>query len=163
MTAQITELEKILGQIIAEHRTLLAALELHLGSLRTLKFEGVQQAVTAIEQSRTRIVLHDAKRRLVMQQLTRLYKLPADASLSDVAAVLPQHKPSLMKLRDQLKQITASIANKTTVSSRVAGAMLGHLNTVVRLVAGAVQQASVYTRQGVPTVSGRIGMMEAVG
>jgi hypothetical protein len=45
----------------------------------------------------------------------------------------------------------------------LAGAVLGHLNTVVRLIAGAVEQAGVYTKQGVPQVSARIGVIEAVG
>jgi hypothetical protein len=163
MTAQIAELEKILAQQLIEHRSLLTHVDQHLGALRTLRFDVVQTAATAIEQSRTRVVMLEVKRRAVMQQLSRLYKLPLDASLQQVAETLPQHRGTLMKLRDQLKQITADIARKTTVSSRVSGAMLGHLNTVVRLIAGAMQQASVYTRQGVPTVAGRIGVMEAVG
>jgi hypothetical protein len=37
------------------------------------------------------------------------------------------------------------------------------LNTVVRLIAGAVEQAGVYTKTGSPKVSGRIGVLEAVG
>ena len=41
--------------------------------------------------------------------------------------------------------------------------MLGHLNTVVRLLAGAVERAGVYTKDGIPRVASRIGIMEAVG
>jgi hypothetical protein len=37
------------------------------------------------------------------------------------------------------------------------------LNTVVRLLAGAVEKAGLYTKHGVPQVSSRIGVMEAVG
>ena len=42
-------------------------------------------------------------------------------------------------------------------------ALLGHLNTVVRLIAGAVERAGVYTKTGAPQMSNRIGVMEAVG
>jgi hypothetical protein len=41
--------------------------------------------------------------------------------------------------------------------------VLGHLNVAVRALSGAVQQAGVYTKTGLPKVSGRIGAMEAVG
>ena len=54
-------------------------------------------------------------------------------------------------------------AARTHVAGRVATAVLGHLNTVVRLVAGAVEKAGLYTKNGVPRVSSRIGVMDAVG
>jgi hypothetical protein len=41
--------------------------------------------------------------------------------------------------------------------------VLGHLNTAMRLFAGAVGQSGTYTKNGVPRVSARIGVMEAVG
>ncbi len=158
------ELEKLLAQLVNEHRTLLNAVELHLEAMRTFKYEFLAQANETIEASRTRIVMLEARRRIVIQQLCRLNKLPANASLQQIAEVAtPQGKVALMKLRDELKVITGQVARKTNVSSRVATAMLGHLNTVVRLVAGAVQQAAVYTKQGMPTVAARIGVMEAVG
>jgi hypothetical protein len=59
--------------------------------------------------------------------------------------------------------VATTIASRTKVSGKVAGAVLGHLNTVVRLLAGAVERAGVYTKDGIPRVSGRIGIMEAVG
>jgi hypothetical protein len=54
------------------------------------------------------------------------------------------------------------IAENTHVAGRVTGAFLGHLNTAVRLISGAVQHAGVYTKYGTPRVSQRIGVMEAV-
>lgn len=161
---QTAELEKLLAQLVHEHGILLNAVELHLEAMRTFKFERVAQATEAIESSRMRIVMLETRRRIVIQQLCRLNKLPASATLAQIAEVAtPQGKANLLKLREALKQITTQVAKKTNVSSRVASAMLGHLNTVVRLVAGAVQQAAVYTKQGMPTVSARVGMMEAVG
>jgi hypothetical protein len=161
---QTTELEKLLAQLIAEHKTLLNAVELHLEAMRTFKFEHVSQATEAVEASRTRVMMLETRRRVVIQQICRMNKLPANATLTQIADVAtPQGKVTLLKLREELKQIAGQISRKTNVSSRVAAAMLGHLNTVVRLVAGAVQQAAVYTNKGMPTVAARIGVMEAVG
>lgn len=163
MSAPIAELEKLLTMLLAEHRTLLAAVTAHQDAMRSFRFDDLTGAQDAIEASRTRIVMAEARRRVTVQQIVRLHKLPATASLTQIAEVAPQHKQSLLKLRDELKLLAGQITRKTTVSSKVAGALLGHLNTVVRLVAGAVQQAAVYTKQGMPTVSARIGVMEAVG
>lgn len=161
---QTSELEKLLAQLVNEHRTLLAAVEQHLEAMRTFKFERVSQATEAVEASRTRIMMLETRRRIVIQQLCRLNRLPANATLAQLAEVAtPQGKANLLRLREELRAVTEQVARKTNISSRVAGAMLGHLNTVVRLVAGAVQQAAVYTKQGMPTVSARIGVMEAVG
>lgn len=163
MSAPIAELEKLLTMLLAEHRTLLDAITAHQDAMRTFRFDDLATAQDAIEASRTRIVMTEARRRVLVQQIVRLHKLPATVSLTQIAEVAPQHKKNLLKLRDELKLLAGQITRKTTVSSKVAGALLGHLNTVVRLVAGAVQQAAVYTKQGMPTVSARIGVMEAVG
>jgi hypothetical protein len=47
------------------------------------------------------------------------------------------------------------------VSARVAQSLLGHLNTAVRLLAGAVERGGgVYTKQGAPKLTRRIGSIE---
>ncbi|HEY0007795.1 MAG TPA: hypothetical protein VGB55_03640 [Tepidisphaeraceae bacterium] len=163
MSVQIVELEKLLGQIVAEHNMLLGGIEAHQDAMKQFRIDDVATCGKMIESSRTRMVLLEARRRMLVQQIVRINKLPADAALSDIAALVPQHKAALLKRREELKTLTALISRKTLVSSRVAGALLGHLNSVVRLVAGAVQSAAVYTKQGMPTVNARIGVMEAVG
>jgi len=69
----------------------------------------------------------------------------------------------LLQLRDQLRAIMREIADRAVVAGRLAQAVLGHLNTAMRLFADAVGQAGTYTKYGVPRVSARIGVMEAVG
>ena len=43
------------------------------------------------------------------------------------------------------------------------GAVLGHLNTIVRLISGSVSKAGIYNKRGVPRMTNRIGVIEAVG
>ncbi len=163
MSAHIVELEKLLTSIIAEHRVLSDAIQAHQDAMRTFKVDALAVAQQAIESSRTRLLSFEARRRVTVQQIARVHRLPADPSLMQIADVAPPvSRKNLMKLRDDLRAITEQVARKTTVSAKVAGSLLGHLNTVVRVVAGAVQQAAVYTKQGMPTVSARIGVMEAV-
>ena len=162
MSAPIAELEKLLVQIIAEHAALLGGLHLHVEAMKSFKIADVSAATDIVEASRVRIVMFESRRRALLQQIARTYKLPAAATLRQIADAAPEHRVSLMKHRAELQAITQEISNKTTVSSRVAGALLGHLNTVVRIVAGAMQQRTLYTKQGM-TVTSRIGMIEAVG
>ena len=70
------------------------------------------------------------------------------------------HQVSVVGLVANL--VVVPLATVATVVG-LAGAVLGHLNTVVRLIAGAVERAGIYTKSGVPQVSNRIGVMEAVG
>lgn len=162
MSAPIAELEKLMTALVKEHQVLCDAVQMHQDAMRKFKPEELAAAQAAVESSRTRILSHESRRRVVVQQVARLHKLPMNASLQQIADAAPQYRKNLLKLRDDLKTLTAQISRKTTVSAKVAGAMLGHLNTVVRVVAGAVQQAAVYTKQGMPTVASRIGVMEAV-
>jgi hypothetical protein len=69
----------------------------------------------------------------------------------------------LLKLRAELKDVINRVQARTHVAGKLASAVVGHLNTVVRLLAGAVEKAGLYTKQGIPQVSSRIGVMEAVG
>jgi hypothetical protein len=110
-----------------------------------------------------RIAALDGKRKTLVNQLAAMVKLPANTTLKRLAEAIPQHKQALLSLRDQLKAKVTEVATRSTVAGRVAGALLGHLNTVVRLLAGAVEQAGIYTKQGTPQVSTRIGVIEAVG
>jgi hypothetical protein len=75
----------------------------------------------------------------------------------------PPNGPMLLKLRQELKAVIGQVQTRTHVAGRLASAVVGHLNTVVRLLAGAVEKAGLYTKQGIPQVSSRIGVMEAVG
>ncbi|MBC7783354.1 MAG: flagellar export chaperone FlgN [Burkholderiales bacterium] len=163
MSAPIAELEKLLTRMLAEHRLLLVALEAHQSAMKTFRIDDLAEAAEAVEASRTQLVLHEARRRIVIQQIVRLHKIAPNASLAEIADASPPHRVNLLKIRDELRMITAQITRKTSVSAKVAGTLLGHLNTVVRLIAGAVQQAAVYTKQGMPPVTARIGVMEAVG
>ena len=162
MSQPIAELEKLLTQLVAEHQQLLKSVDAHATAMRTMALADLAAAGSAIEQCRTRIVFLEGRRRLAIGQIVRLHKVPPTASLAEIAAIVPQYKLSLLKLRDQLKTLTTQIARKTNVSGKVAGALLGHLNTAVRLIAGAVKQANVYTKQGTPSTRQRIGVMEAV-
>ncbi len=163
MSTTIVELEKVLQKMVLDHRNLLNQVQVHQEAMKKFKVEEMSATGEAIESIRKQILATESRRRALVQQVARLHKLPANASLSEIAGAVPQYKASLLKLRDELKFLTAQISRKTTVSSKVAGTLLGHLNTVVRLIAGAVQQAAVYTKQGMPPTNARIGVMEAVG
>ena len=163
MSPTVLELEKALAAQVAEHRVLFAAVTRHLDAMRLFDLNAINTASDAVEASRSRVVGLESRRRGLMAQVVRTHKLPDGITLSDLADAVPTHRVSLLKLREQLRGLTAEISAKSGVSNRVAASMMGHLNTVVRVIAGAVRQAAVYTKQGVPTVAARVGVMEAVG
>lgn len=159
----IADLELLLTQQIAEHRKLLAFCDAQQTAMKAFDFKVMEDLTHLTEACRMRIATAENKRKTLTLLINKALKLPNDAKLPQIADAVPQFKASLTRLRDELKDVMAQIQKRNFVAGKVAGAVLGHLNTVVRLIAGAVEKAGLYTKQGVPKVSARIGVMEAVG
>lgn len=163
MSRQVFELESILQQLIEEHEKLLSHLECQQAAMKKFDLKTMDDCVTLQENSRLRIASLEAKRRVLITTIARAHRMTQTPTVTDIAHMYPPSSAKLMKLRGDLKTIIAKIQTRTHVAGRLASAVLGHLNTVVRLLAGAVEKAGLYTKQGVPQVSSRIGVMEAVG
>jgi hypothetical protein len=131
--------------------------------MRAFDLDAMDAAHGAQEACRLRIGSLETKRKAVVALLTRGQNIQQPVTITKIAALYPQRRDALFKLRDELKTVATQIASRTHLAGKLAGAVLGHLNTVVRLFAGAVERAGVYTKDGVPRVASRIGVMEAVG
>ncbi|MBA3273366.1 MAG: flagellar export chaperone FlgN [Chthoniobacterales bacterium] len=161
---QLPEIESLLQLLIAEHQKLLAHVDLQQAAMRAFDMRTMDQAAKLQEAARLRIASLETRRRGVILQIARLSKLnEKDLTLAKLAEMNPQRGVQLLRLRNELKTIAQQIAQKTNVAGKLASAVAGHLNTVMRILAGAVEQAGVYTKHGVPQVTGRIGIMEALG
>jgi hypothetical protein len=163
MKSPLADLESILQQLIIEHRQLLLLLESQQAAMKKLNTPMLEDMAAKQEQIRLKIASLETRRRTMVAQLCLSLKIQGPPTMAKLAEHFPSDKKRLLDLRDKLKMLVAAISSRATVSGRLAGAVLGHLNTVVRLLSGAVEQAGLYTKHGVPQVSRRIGMMEAVG
>ena len=163
MSRQVSELETLLQQLVDEHQKLAAHVENHQKAMKTFDLKAMDDAVRLQEAARIRIANLETKRRNLIVTIARAHRMAHPPTLPEIAAMYPPNAPRLLKLRADLKATIQQVQSRTHVAGRLASAVAGHLNTVVRLFAGAVQQAGVYTKQGVPQVSSRIGVMEAVG
>jgi hypothetical protein len=164
MLRQLAELETLLQQLIAEHKKLLGHMDAQQAAMRVFDLSAMDAAVNGQEACRLRIVTLETKRRNVVQVLTRGVKVDVGpVTITKLASLYPHRRDALLKLGNELKSVATTIASRTKIAGKLAGAVLGHLNAVVRLLAGAVERAGVYTKDGIPRVTSRIGIMEAVG
>jgi hypothetical protein len=163
MSRQLSELEALLQQLITEHRKLLRFVEQHQAAMRGMDLKEMDAAAGQQEACRLRIATAENRRRMLSVVLARQAGVQGEPTISRLAEAYPQRGRELLALRDELKSVIVEVTSRTHVAGKLAGAVLGHLNTVVRVIAGAVEQAGVYTRQGVPKVSARIGVVDAVG
>ena len=163
MSRQISELEAILQQTIVDYRKLLGLLVTQQAAMKTCDLKVMDTCAVQLEACKLRIAGLDQRRRLTSAVISKELKLTGELTLRKLAAAFPPRAAALLKLRDELKQVTEDVRTRAYISGRVANAVLGHLNTVVRLVAGAVERAGLYTKRGVPRMTNRIGVMEAVG
>lgn len=163
MSRQVSELEALLQQLVDEHHKLLAHLDKHQAAMRGFDVKAMDDLVRLQEAARIRIGNLETKRRNLIVAIARQHRMTQIPTLPDIATMYPPNAAKLLKLRADLKAIIALVQARTHVVGRLASAVVGHLNTVVRLLAGAVEKAGLYTKQGIPQVSSRIGVMEAVG
>jgi len=163
MSRQVFELETLLAQLIEEHKKLLGHLNKHQAAMKSFDLKAMDDQARQEEAARLRIAGMETTRRGLIVALARHHRMNQMPTLPDIAAMYPQSAPKLIKLRDELKATIQTVQNRTHIAGRVASAVVGHLNTVMRLLAGAVEKAGIYTNQGIPRVSARIGVMEAVG
>ena len=162
MSRLLPELESVLRALADEHRRLLASVEAQQVAMKAFDLKAMDDARNQQEASRLRVAALETKRRTVAAHIAKGLKLDGKVTLTQIADLHPPRRDALLALRGEIKQLAETIAARTHVAGRLAGAVLGHLNTVVRLLAGAVEKAGLYTKHGVPRVSSRIGVMEAV-
>ncbi|HEY8748198.1 MAG TPA: flagellar export chaperone FlgN [Tepidisphaeraceae bacterium] len=163
MSRPISELEAILRQLISEHTRLLTHATAHGAAMQAFDLRTMDDAGREQEACRLRITMLEQRRRSIVQQIGKGLNVQGDLTIARLATMVPEHTQSLLELRKQLKQVVEQVAARNKISGKVAGAVLGHLNTVVRLLAGAAERAGLYTKNGIPQVSSRIGGLEAVG
>lgn len=163
MSRQVSELEILLGEMIAEHRRLLKQADVQQAAMKAMDLKTMDDCAKVQEASRLRLANLETKRRLLVAQIARLHGVHGNLTVPQIAEFYPARKTMLLNLRETLKSEMNALASRNHVAGRLAGAVVGHLNTVVRLLAGAVEKAGLYTKQGIPQVSSRIGVMEAVG
>jgi hypothetical protein len=163
MERLIFELETLLEQLVGEHEKLIELIDRQQSAMKTMDLAAMEQAARQQDLLRQRIAGIEARRRNVVGQLAKLHGLAQAPTLKQLGAFYPAHQKQLLAARVRLLEVMEQVASRNYVAGRLAGAVLGHLNTVVRLLAGAAQQAGVYTKNGSPRLSSRIGAMEAVG
>jgi hypothetical protein len=163
MSRHISDLQTILTQLTAEHRKLLVQLDAQHAAMKKFDLIAIADLMTRNEATRLRINDLEDKRRGLMRQITVALKLPEEPRLTRLAELFPPQAAGLMKIRTELRDVATKISQRSQGSSRLASAVLRHLNTVVRLLAGAVERAGLYNRQGIPRVVSRVGVMDAIG
>lgn len=163
MSRLVLELEGVLTELIGEHRRLLKHTEAQQAAMRKMDLDAMDQGARNQEASRMRLATLETKRRMIVAHLAKQHNVHGNLKVKQIAELYPARASSLMNLRQSLQSAMADLAARNQVAGKLAGAVVGHLNTVMRLLAGAVDKAGLYTRQGVPQVSGRIGVMNAVG
>ncbi|MBV8779806.1 MAG: flagellar export chaperone FlgN [Phycisphaerae bacterium] len=162
MSRQILDIETVMQQLIDEHRKVLAQVVKQREAMKAFNVREMEDIALLQEATRLRIVKLELQRRALVQQIVKLYKLKGTPTISQLSELFPQQRETLFRLRDELREVMGEVRSRTQIAGRVAGSVLGHLNTVVRLLAGVVEKAGTYTKNGVPRVAPRISSMEAV-
>jgi hypothetical protein len=159
----VVDLETVLQELLVEHHKLIKHLESQQAAMQAMKIKEMDAARQQQELSRTRIIALENRRRTQVMQIARINQLQTEPKIPHLADMYPARRAQLMLLQNQLRSAMQEVANKSFIASKLATAVLGHLNTAMRILAGAVGGGGVYNQRGVSKVARRIGVMEAVG
>jgi hypothetical protein len=159
----VIEIETVLRQMLEDYRKIAVHVRTHQAALKVMNLKAMDESARGQELVRSRIIRLDARRRALFQQISTQYRVTGTLKLTTLAEMFPAHRVGLLQLRKELGELAREIETGTRLSARVAGAVLGHLNTAVRILAGAVERSGVYTSAGVPRIASRIGLMDARG
>jgi hypothetical protein len=163
MSRLVLDLENVLQLLVEEHKRMLGHVAAQQSAMKALQLDAMQDAAQRQESSRLRIASLETRRKTLVIQIARLARLSTNITLKDLAANFPQNARTLLAMREELRALMQEVSERTHVAGRLAAAVLGHLNTAMRLFAGAVGQNGTYTKTGAPRVAQRIGVMDAVG
>ena len=159
----VAELEDLLAQLTAEHRKLVGQVEAHAAAMRGLDLKAMDRTRRQQEACRSRVNGMEGRRRAVVRHLARLHGLPGEPKVPAIADLYPARRAALMGGRQALRDAIGAVNHGNRVSTSLARSVLGHLNSAVRAFTRAVDRPGTYTRDGMPRLAGRIGVMEAVG
>ncbi|MFN4243623.1 MAG: flagellar export chaperone FlgN [Tepidisphaerales bacterium] len=171
MYQAVDELERMLQQLESEQAKLLELLSKQRLALRALDVKSLESLTEELERSRLRIAATEPRRRMLALAAAQALRLPGAGEAVGLtrlaAAVLDQtRRHRLLGLRERLRRQAEAIERARAVNGRLVSALLGHLNTSVRLLVSAGSDAGTYTRSGTPRMTGAAlhgGALETVG
>lgn len=156
MYQSVDELERTLAQLASEQTLLLELLMRQRAALQTLDVASLEGLTDNIERHRLRVAAVEGRCRALLAAAAGALRLagseqPTLSRLTE--AVLDQRRRErLRNLRGQLRERAESVERASQVNARLTGALLGHLNTSVRLLISGVGDTATYTRSGTSSV-----------
>lgn len=159
---QLNDLEYLLQRMNEQYTQLAVEVQSQQAAMKTGDIETMSLSVRRQEAFRLRIAGMESRRIQLVRELGILHKVEGEITIGMLAELHPERGEKLIQLRDELKETARRLHVEMTISARVAGAVLGHLNTAVRILATAAQGAGIYTKYGVPYVAERLGIVEAI-
>jgi hypothetical protein len=159
----LATLEVVLRQLLAEHRALLVAADAHEAALRSCLIDRIEKTAREQDIARQKIATTETRRRQLTHQLSRQHKLLTPPTLTKLGELYPARAAALKAIRADLAEVAGKIREKSSLTTRIAQSVLGHVNATLRLVAHAAAGPSPYTRRGDASLpSGRMGVLNAV-
>jgi DNA repair exonuclease SbcCD ATPase subunit len=122
-------------------------LEEQFQAMKTFDTNAVARCARRQELLHRRLLRLETERRRNAEQLCRIARIAPDANVQQIADAYPSHREQLLTLRSQLRHAVQTVSERGRRSQRVAGTVLSHLNSVLRMVtkSGLYQQSGSFT------------------
>ncbi len=138
----LADLEKLLAEQVRAYRGLAELLDEHRAALADMDLARVLKLTKDHAKRREELVRLDRRRQAM------LTRLGGTGTLADLAERHPGRGKALRRLREELIRVTDDARARGKLAAGVAGGVLGHLNTAVRLLAEAAGGGAAYAKDG---------------
>ncbi|MEL7238190.1 MAG: flagellar export chaperone FlgN, partial [Planctomycetota bacterium] len=146
--AQLDQLEQVLSKLADAQNDLTDLLEQQHQAMTKLNTGVMDNCARRQESLHRRVMQLEHERRSLVLSLATAAGLPAGATLRDLADAYAAHAPErrvrLLELRDLLRKRSAHAAKRGRRCGRVAGSVLGSINTALRLLT----RSCIYNKSG---------------
>lgn len=158
----ISQLELVLRQLVNEHRALLASLDAHERAIRACAIDQIERAARDQDAQRLKIAGVESRRRQLVHQVARQQRTLKPVTLVALCEFYPDRAKAIGEIRAELIDVAQRVQRQTTLISRVAAGVLGHVNATLRVIAQAATGPATYTSRGEQSMPLRIGVLNAV-
>ena len=134
LPAALTDLETLLKEQTTAYRDLAGLLDEGRAAMSDLRLGDLTKLTERQLNHRDRLVALERRRVALTRRLAGPGKNAAELTVAKLAERYPQRRKVLLALRDQLKAATRDAQHRSKLAGGVAGGVLGHLSTAVRLI-----------------------------
>lgn len=154
---------ELLQRLLAAHERLLRVAQARFEAMQNYDLTQLNALLEKEQRETEGLLLLEAQRKTIIAQLRRVPGLPANPSISQLAALSPEPaKSQLLGLSGTLKSVVLELNRLNRINTKVSSGVSAGISKVLGVLTGAAPHAGVYLANGRKARVKGIHLLDAV-